>query len=497
MDKNNTNVITPDSLIQETPVKIPTQGKSTTNLQGITGGVADSILADFERLNKTTKEGQKSQTETGTDILSLMGDLTGKTGALAEAQKATGVGVAQEQQDKFAQQLADLNAQASALNREAQAIPLQIQERFKGTGATDAGVAPIQAGELRKNALKALSIGQQSDIASAALTGSMIKLQAAKDKAQQMVDLKYEPLEQELAIKQKQYDLNKDILKAYDAKRTEALGIALAKEEKALADKKEQDKISQGFILNAIQGKAPQNIVDQAREIVAKGGTSTDVAETLGEYSLSGAERLDLAFKNMEMKRLSNEIALGSIEGFDGLPMTEEEADVMVSGIESVKALMNNKKLAKSSGGLLDRGWFVGADRAEWLADVTSMINSLTLDTFIEAKAKGATFGAMSEGEWEILKASATPLAEKMVKFKFGAKKGKVKRFTGTDEGLKADIRKIYEAQKQNYEARTGTPYPEVTENSITVDGDGNLIIDGTEESNEMFWGNLETIRNQ
>lgn len=484
----NNNIITTDS-IKSTSDNIDLPQPKTYEPR------ATPSLTDLYSLNKGEEKAQAIANSASSidDYLKSMDFLSGEAQDLQTAKTEYGV---QEKQ----QELQATNARILAIDAELQKDEIKLAQKLRQEERRDTLMPFAQIGQAKiagdAAIYKALKTAEKNTLISQAVA-KQGDIELAQQFAQDAVDAKYAPYKQFIENYTNTLEVLKPLLSSAETKQLKKQELIASQKLTEIEEQKADQKISQGFILNAIQGKAPQNIVDQAREIVAKGGTSTDIAETLGEYSLSGAERLDLAFKNMEMKRLSNEIALGSIEGFDGLPMTEEEADVMVSGIESVKALMNNKKLAKSSGGLLDRGWFVGADRAEWLADVTSMINSLTLDTFIEAKAKGATFGAMSEGEWEILKASATPLAEKMVKFKFGAKKGKVKRFTGTDEGLKADIGKIYEAQKQNYEARTGTPYPEVTENNITVDGDGNLIIDGIEESNEMFWGNLETIKNQ
>lgn len=235
------NVISSTNMSPTAPVKIAPTNSDTTNYSGITTGITDSIINDYNSLNKQLTDKQTSQEGAATDILKLMGDLTNKTADTQAANEAAGVNTETANLNKYAQQLADLNAQASSLNREAQAIPLQTQENNRNTGATDAGIAPQNAGALRLNALKALSIGQQADIAAAAATGSQLRLQAAKDKAQQIIDLKYKPLEDALAIKEKQYELNKDVLMSIDKKRTEALGLAIDKEKTALADKKEKD----------------------------------------------------------------------------------------------------------------------------------------------------------------------------------------------------------------------------------------------------------------
>src|SRR6185436_6832415 len=180
------SVIPASNIAPATPLRITAPTPDTTNYPSITGGVTDSIINDYTALNNQLTASQNQQNKTGTEITNLMEQLTGRTADTAAANETAGVNTETANLNRYVQQLADLNAKASSLNREAQAIPIQTQERNANTGATDRGVAPQDAGALRLNALKALSIGQQSDIAAAAATGSQLRLQAAKDKAQQI-----------------------------------------------------------------------------------------------------------------------------------------------------------------------------------------------------------------------------------------------------------------------------------------------------------------------
>ena len=304
MATSNNNIITTDSLKPVEPLQTVTPTPDTTNYGGIVSGVYDSILNEYNTLNANVKAGEKVQADTGSDILSIMNELTGKTGATQTAQETAGVNKAREEQNKYAEQLANLNAQASVLNREAQAIPLQVQEQFKNTGATDRGVAPIETGKLRENAIRALSIAQQSDIASAALTGSTLRLKSAEEKAQQIIDLKYKPLEETLALKEKQYLLNKDILDKYDKKRAEALSLQIEKEKTALADKKEEEKSINKMIIDATPN-APANVIAVAKEIANKGGKAIDVATALGQY---GGDYLGDKLKRLQITKAGEEI---------------------------------------------------------------------------------------------------------------------------------------------------------------------------------------------
>lgn len=275
------NVINSQSLAPVPTIKTVTATPDNTNYNGLISGVTESVVNDYNTLNSKLTSAKNAQTNTGNDILNLMNEISGREAYAQYAREQTGVNKETDILNKYVTQLSDLNAQASSLNREAQAIPIQIQQNARGEGQTDRGVAPLEAGQQRLNALKALSIGQQSDIALAAATGSEIRLKAAKDKAQEIVNLKYKPLEDELALKQKQYDLNKDVLDFLDKKRSESLQIALNKEAQDLADRKEKDKAIQEMITQALaQGASPDTV-----NAAANAKSPLEAAKILGKFS--------------------------------------------------------------------------------------------------------------------------------------------------------------------------------------------------------------------
>lgn len=211
-------------------------------------------------LTNNSNTAEQNLNKSQNDITSTMEALLNKTSDTQIANESSGLNSATKQ-------LNDLNAQAQSLNREALAIPIQTQQRNANTGATDRGVAPQDTGALRENALKSLSIAQQADIASANYT-------AAKDKAQEIIDLKYKPLEKALEIKKQQYEFNKDTLTRVDKKRAEALDIAIKKEERELADKKEQEKDVQSILLEAAKNGASSEIQNSI-------STATTVSEAI------------------------------------------------------------------------------------------------------------------------------------------------------------------------------------------------------------------------
>lgn len=281
MDTTTNKVITTDSLKQVPVLTIPPVPQDTTDYNQFIAPTLTSLANEFKTVDTQLNQAQSQQKTAAQGQLDIMNLLTGRTADTQAAQELAGVNTETANLNKYAEQLANLNAQASALNREAQAVPIQLQQESVGRGRTEAGVAPLQASRLRENALKALSIGQQADIAAAAATGSQLRLNAAKEKAQQVVDLKYKPLEEQLAIKKAQYELNKDILSSIDKKRTEALNASIKREETILQEKKANEKAVSDLIVNASSQGAPQDIVNRAKN--AK--TASEAAAILGSYA--------------------------------------------------------------------------------------------------------------------------------------------------------------------------------------------------------------------
>lgn len=523
----NGNVISSASLAPTPTIQTVDPTADTTDYAGITGGVTQSVINDYTNLNNQVKAGQQTQANTGSDILSLMQQLSGKTADTQAANEVAGVNTETANLNKYVSQLADLNAQASALNREAQAIPIQVQQNAQGQGQTDRGVAPQTAGSLRLNALKALSIGQQSDIAAAAATGSQIRLQAAKDKAKQIVDLKYKPLEDQLALKQKQYDLNKDILDSIDKKRSESLQVALNKEAKDLEYKKANEKAIQDIAVEAAKSgatpetlKALQSAKTPAEALVLAGHDLGAVFRQkiaqddfnnkiqLAQLQVSKAN-LGLAQDRLNFEKtkeaFDEAVKLAGKDGkvtigADGKPIVTPAATPVMqqalakANIDLVGGLLNDKGLSGSVGAnplarqtnaftkYFATGNFnaVNGVNSNFIAGVQQLTSQLSLKALEDAKANGATFGALSEGELGILSNSATKLNQWAIK----DSSGNVIGYNTNEKDFRKELDKINNFAKLDYVLKKGNPADvgvkqESDGTWSTVNSDGTITILG------------------
>lgn len=507
---NTPQAISASSLAPQTPIVVPPTPQNTTDYTGIQTGVTSQIANEYQSLQKQLDQAQAQQNQAGQSQLDIMGLLGGKTADLQTAQEQTGVNTETANLTKYAEQLANLNAQASSLQREAQAIPIQSQLNYQGTAGTQSGVQSVNRDLLSQNALKALSIGQQADIAAAAATGSQLRLQAAKDKAQQIVDLKYKPLEDQLAIKKQQYELNKDVLSQIDKKRTEALNLSIQKETEALAEKKANDKEVSKLIVEASQF-APSDILARARSIQEQGGSATQVAMALGQYGKDylANEKLKLDMQKvkqsmvtetLQQQKLRGEINAQNPTTITGAGSNAEawlaqynsgalslediytkigstkEAGVLKNQVAQLVAAQGGKRVygkddasiqainsqIKNIDDLLkgDVGTIVGLvqgglgilpDKAniykqDALAVAKNLISNQTLQALADAKSKGVTFGALSEAELKAVADSASRISAKIKT----DDKGNITGFTGSESQFKKDLQAVKEGLQKS-----------------------------------------------
>lgn len=272
--------INSQNLTQTPSVKLPTYQPAPVD-PNLAPSVLAGIAGQFDSVNMQNERALQEQQANRDQQNNLSSALLGKTADTQAFQDQAGVNTARATQDQYTQQIYDLNAQASSLMKEGEAAKQNAVKEGRQFGSVQSFVTSQQNEIERNRAIKALEISANADIAQASLMGSQLKLQAAKDKAQQMVDLKYKPMEDMLAMKKEQYELNKDVLASIDKKRTEALNAAIKKEEAQIAEQKANEKGIADLVTNAAGQGAPEDI----RARAAKAKTPMEAANILGVYA--------------------------------------------------------------------------------------------------------------------------------------------------------------------------------------------------------------------
>lgn len=505
------NPITSKSLATPTPIQTVPIPPDTTNYGGIIGGVSQTLNDEFARLDKQLNDARLVQSQGAQSEIDAMTSLLGKTADTQVINEQAGVNTATTDLNKAVEQLAGLNAQSQSLLRESQAIPLQVQEANRNTGATDRGVAPQEAGALRINALKALSIAQQADIANAALTGSQIRLNEAKNKAQQIIDLKYAPLEAQIEIKKRQYELNKDILMGIDAKRTEALNAKIKAEEREIADQKAKEKAAEDEKLRLLikreqdkqdavnlslklqQNGAPAELIRRASQ--ANSMEEIQNLPNVGEYLTSPAEKLDIRFKQAQIAKAYSDISsarsAGSQAVSGGVVVKVEDMDKdpdfrKIKGSSELKRALESYKLVVDEYGGAKKGTKQGA------------ILDARYQEALQAYRAAKDLGALQGADISLVEAAIKPATfegSRLLNPITALKSGRVAK-ESIEEALTIANKNI--ADGSNLLSKKRPEWQETdyfkaivggSTSSLEVDENGNIIIPDGAVSDGTFWG--------
>jgi hypothetical protein len=266
-------VITSDLLKQATPINFQTpQESSIFPVAGLNAKGESVLLPQEQQQSDIIKQTQ-----------ALMDQISGKT--TFQAQKETELGITE-----LTKTQRDLETRLKGLQAESLAIPLQLQREFEGRGITAGGLAPIQAGELRKNAIQALSV-------SSLLEASRGNLTTALDLVDRAVAQKYDPIEARINANLKNLDLlskdptlmlaQKNRLEAQQAKqKAEADRVAQARK-----DEEESKKIA---IQVALTGKADALTLDSIQK--ADPITASQIAAPFLQKVETGQTEFERAF---------------------------------------------------------------------------------------------------------------------------------------------------------------------------------------------------------
>lgn len=227
-EKLQSEVINTDSLVPTSPLNLPSLTAKPNYLS---------------YLNSIPFPQPTSQTETvQTDLLrrtlEISEKLTGKKAAQIKAEEVAGV-------PGYQKELRDITSQIQTLQKEAAAIPLQLQEEAKGRGITAGGLQPIEAGLLRQNTIKALGL-------SAIAQTIQGNLALAQQQANRAVELEFAPMEAQLDFLKTAYNMNKDVLEREDKKRADALGLFIRERERLIAERKDAATEARKMAANAV-----------------------------------------------------------------------------------------------------------------------------------------------------------------------------------------------------------------------------------------------------
>lgn len=348
------------------PENVPTVPNTREEIQ--TPEIQQMTEEDFNKLfsqyNQTTTETTKvtedplvaRQTQLQNEITSLEEEMSRRTAVRNEELDVAGV---------FAdmRKLNELRAEFSKAQDRSIEIPIEKRQELRGRGATIAEFKQATTPELEKAALSELIASRKvqslTDIVNTNIAIIDQQLKGINDQK----DFIYTQKQKELENVQKIY------------------GDIMTEEQKARAE--EAKYINQ---VNLEYEKMRIDLMKEAKtKALESGANPTEVMNAVNTgdltklYSMGGSLDNNASYQTaMSLYNISN------------------------------RMLENNTGLESSVGpNFLSRALIPGSNATKFREDAKSLVSKATIENFLKIKASGATFGAMSDSEWEVVTGSS------------------------------------------------------------------------------------------
>lgn len=349
----------------------------------------------------------------------------------------------------------ETNANIPKLSQEATDITNQIEttqrayqnelKALDSAGLTDAGRASASRDISRKYASTLADLSIIQDVKNRNLT-------TAQTNIDRKIQLQLEPLKIKADYLKTIYEDNKDNLTKSEDR---AFQTKIKEEDRNY--KKEEDRIKTledtklEILKLASEQGAPLNVLSE----IQKATTPEEVYIKAGEFSGNIVERqikqATLRKLQIDAKKAMEELG----EAKQG-PLAKAQAQ---NNINLISGLASDKYLDSAVGpNVLVRTSYIKnaftGGKNNFIAGVEQLRSQLTLDSLVNAKARGATFGALSEGELKTLQASGSKLATWALK----DKDGNITGYNASEVDFKRELDKINNFAKLDFLIKGGSP---------------------------------------
>lgn len=497
------DTITSDTMKGVTPVPLATPVDNTNDLmtqgnKALADITTQAKIAEQDYQNKLA-EGKKTSSEYSNMQL-LLGNRGQDTMDTYNTKDSTG-----ESLNDIYKQIAGYKARAENLELDKSKAYLQTQQESIGRGRTEAGIAPLDAAKQRSIAIEKLSLAQDTNIATA-------KYDAAKNYADQIINAKYDKLDAELKAKQTNLQALKDFdLSPAQEKARLAREERLNAEKLVNEDKRTNEKALSDLVIKASSQGAPSALLEKAKlatnpmqaatilgayagdywetklKIAQYNKTLAETAKTNAERANAGATTVGgvpgnspaqswlsqynsgaMSLEDIYSKIGSSKTAevtknqLASLIAAQGgkrvLPMDDSQVAAIDEQIKNINDLVGengyNYKVISGAlqGGALGFGGLATGAKGDALAIARNLVSNQTLQSLADAKAKGITFGALSEAELSAVANAASRIASKVIK----DESGQITGFSGSESGFKDDLLKVKKGLEDSKRKKTG-----------------------------------------
>lgn len=428
------------------PFTTPTMGSTAESASG-------AIMSQIGAMTDIAKEQQgkidtakTATTESASALRGYLDKLAGKGQAQIEAETEAGI-------PKLTQELTDITNQIEAKQLAARR---QIEALEKIPGITAEGLrgraALIEKESARE--LADLSIIQNA---------RNRNLTTAQDLVNRKIELEYGDLKDRIEAEKFFYQENKDDLTKAEQN---LLNERIRQDERQYNEGVALEEAKQKLIIQASSNQnVPLSVIQQAQ----RAKTPSEVASILAPYMVDELRQLQIAKAKMELGGVSDEPVTQPIALAQAQTNIQQINDVLQSG--GIKSAVGTNFLSRAPQGfwgslgavatVVGIPSFIGGvwkkttgQHQNFIAGVEQLQSQLSLDSLIQAKERGATFGALSDSELRVLSSSASKLGSWVKR----DKSGNVIGYNTTEANLKRELDKINNFAKLDYLIKGGDP---------------------------------------
>lgn len=456
---NNQNLISTNQLETANPLTLPTSGQtaipdSLTQFTQITPGT--------QRRQEQLQQGQETNAGTLNEIFSGLTTLGTRGATQSKLEDQAGIGTLSTELTDIENQLRtkdlEFRRQRESIQKEAGLTSAQRQARL-------ADVARGQASELAD-----LEVIRQ------ARSNSLTNAQSLIDKK---VELKFADVQANVDALKFVYNENKETL---TKEQDRLLNETIRKEERAFGIAKEQYTQTESEKIQLVRNAQANGASNQVMSAIMQSKSIEEAYKNAGRFGVS----IDDKIKKAQLDKIRSELPVD-------LPEAEKEKAIVIADkINAFDSILSNKLGLKLSVGPTGLNRMAGAidltsggigAKQEFIASVEQLVSEETLNSLINAKAKGATFGALSEGELALLKQTASKIGKWSKE-----KNGKVVGYEAPESAFIQELNTLKNLQIKAYEKATGTTYQKQPAFQVNPQT-GNVIINA-EQDDESFWSN-------
>lgn len=445
--------------------------------------IQNETLSAFESLQAQPSALAGQDSAIAQRQLELLNLYRGEAGAFAAEKEARGVN---ELRNQFQTLVGDANV------RQAEFDKLIEGTAGQGRGITTGIVASKQS------KLAAIA-GSELKIANSTALALQGRITEATAQAQEAVDLKYKPIEEELELLAAQREIIAPFLDREQKELARKQGLS---DKIALNDLNDLKDTQKETLTSAIRNNAPKAVLDA----INRANSPEEVLEAAGKYGVSIDEKIKRAqlsniYSQIQDRATKSNGQTVELPPLTGVPSTDIAAIIKATGAKSTQSMTNAMNVIASVQGFADRnkeGVFKGfapGIRFPFLRGEETRTERQTNIGDIEAIN-------LKVQQW----ASGASLTDKQTK-----QVGRlVPDINDTDKQVKRKVNQLTNfmmRQVQGELAGQGIDYQPAQidffaeapagDSGFVIDENGNLVIDGIEVSNEEFFNNMAILRLQ